>query len=194
VDLEIHLNLHLLVVVTMVVATEAAEAMVVVSEEMGAMVVVVVEEGVGVAAAEEAEGVEEGVVVVVETAVRLVEGVHLVEGARLAAEVHSEVAEVALPLNGRVDKPVTKQLATQRTWNFKTLLLCLGSSKCFCRAFAWLIHTCLGRSKRTKNEENMGLQKAGVSVWRRPFVISTYSSSSWFLFIVSLSLEFNQRG
>jgi hypothetical protein len=117
VDLEIHLNLHLLVVVTMVVATEAAEAMVVVTEAMEAMVVVT-------------EEMEAMVVVVVE-------GVHLVEGARLAAEVHSEVAEVAevaLPLNGRVDNPVTKQLATQRTWNFKTLLLCLGSSKCFCRA------------------------------------------------------------
>jgi hypothetical protein len=79
------------------------------------------------------EEVGEGVVVV-ETVVRLVEGVHLVEGARLAAEVHLEAAEVALLLNGRIDKPITKQLATQRTWNFKTLLLRLGSSKCFCRA------------------------------------------------------------
>jgi hypothetical protein len=141
VDLEIHLNLHLLVVVTMVVATEPAEAMVVVTEAMEAMVVVTeemeamvgvaeeMEAMAGVAVAEEAEGV------VGETVVSLVEGGRLAAEVHLeAAEVHSEVAEVALPLNGRVDKPVTKQLATQRTWNFKTLLLCLGSSKCFCRA------------------------------------------------------------
>jgi hypothetical protein len=122
VDLEIHLNLHLLVVVTMVVATEPAEAMVVVTEAMEAMVVVT-------------EEMEAMVGVAEEMVVSLVEGGRLAAEVHLeAAEVHSEVAEVALPLNGRVDKPVTKQLATQRTWNFKTLLLCLGSSKCFCRA------------------------------------------------------------